>query len=579
MIAANQLSDQMRSRTLTEFIEAASCPDRPWTIPFPLGEDADEELRFADLADGHILIAGSTGSGKTRFVQALIASISRTCDPGDVCLLIIDGKGLDLATVFRDLPHNLCGPITEIDEAIGAVNWVAHEMDRRRRILRDDGTPHIWAYRAAREAHGLAPDLPALCVVIDEVQALTQTSADAMRNLTRLSQQGRASGILLVLATQRPTRNVIDPAIKANLPCRICFRVPSQVDSRVALDRHGAERLRHPGELFAVHPTMNEAVRLTAPFVSDDDLFEMIERLQLPRRTVAALPPADEPGSLSASVVSEDEQMCAVSPECNGTLDSGAATNGHIQLAGAPRQSPECDPKTPELATLSCFADVEFEASTIASHLGQEVESLGLVYRPTVVLEISRRWKRRQLLLDVLTGRLFVPAAPPGSIPFLDVFADLDVAEREILAIASSGSLIAFDEPREAAGWRLVVRGLLGAERRGFRINRDLRYPPSVRALAISMQPRNNAQMMTVSADLIRTREEEARREVAWVWRPGGMATSVAGLPYWRWHAAAGGPFDIPAWVARWRSSVAAVARSGLLSADDEYPLDPAHTE
>lgn len=570
MITTGRLMEHDQPRSLADFVAAASRPDRPWTIPFPLGEDVDQEMRFADLADGHVLVAGSTGSGKTRFIQSLVASIVRACEPDDVRMLIIDGKGLDLATVFRNLPHNLCEPITEIDDAIGAVNWVAHEMDRRRRILRDDGTPHIWAYRAARKEHGMAPGLPALCVVIDEVQVLSQTSADAMRNLIRLSQQGRASGILLVLATQRPTRNVIDPAIKANLPCRVCFRVPSQVDSRVALDRHGAEQLHHPGELIVIHPTMNEAVRLTAPFVSDEDLLETVEPLRQPMQTVAALPSADEPDRLAASVVSGEEQRGAVSPACNGTPVSMHAATPSILVSDSPSRSTERDPRGSDVATLSCFADVELEASTIAAHLGQEVGRPCLVYRPTVVLEVSRLWRHRQLLVDVLTGRLFVTDAPPRSIPFLDALADLNDTEREVLARASSGSRIPFDDPRASVGWRLVEKSLLDAGPQGFRINTSLRRVPTGRVRAFHMLPRCDAQTMTVTAERIRMREEGARREVSWLWRPGAIATDIAGLPYWRWRPADGRLLDIPAW-ARHRCGAkgAAVARQGLPASEN----------
>jgi len=262
---------------LAPFIEVIKADQ--FKVPFVLGEDYTGKPRVIDLVKcQHQLIGGATGSGKSNGLKAAIASIVLTCRPDQVRLLLVDCKGMDLV-VFNDVPH-LAGPIiTDKDEALVALDWLTQEMARRGDFLRSQGVSDIWAYndQCTRNENELSQTpshpFPAILVVVDEVQVLLNGNANEIEVLLRtLMQQGRAHGILLVLATQRPSADIVQGSIKANLPGRIAFHLPSKVDSRVVLDEGGAELLRGKGDLLTAQPTFSGLVRLQAPLVTEADL-------------------------------------------------------------------------------------------------------------------------------------------------------------------------------------------------------------------------------------------------------------------------------------------------------------------
>ncbi|MDP6718462.1 MAG: FtsK/SpoIIIE domain-containing protein, partial [Pirellulaceae bacterium] len=273
IVASNsQLAVQV---PLRQYVDAAN--DSPMALPYPLGS-TNGRLHLADLAEAHVLLSGSTGSGKTRWLQGMIRTLAKTRLPERMKIILVDLKGLDLS-VFIHLPHNLVEPITEVDDVRGALAWAVREMKERREIFKRVGAQSI---RGLMDESRDALTMPRIVVVIDEVQILA-ACGDAMASLILLGQQALASGIHLVVATQRPCRKTLSPMLKANFTARVSLKLPTGTDSHVAIDRRGAETLR-PRQLIATHAETQGP--LVAPFVGDDDLVsdDKSSNTDVPRR-------------------------------------------------------------------------------------------------------------------------------------------------------------------------------------------------------------------------------------------------------------------------------------------------------
>ncbi|HPM43746.1 MAG TPA: DNA translocase FtsK, partial [Candidatus Omnitrophota bacterium] len=213
-----------------------------------LGKDIAGIPVIVDLAKmPHLLIAGATGSGKTVCVNTIIASLLYTCSPDELKLLMIDPKRVELA-VFNDLPHLLSPVVTDVKKVASTLDWIVNEMDARYETLAKAGVRNIDAYN---ERFGKSPEekMPYIVILIDELADLMMVAqADVEGAITRLAQLSRAVGIHIVIATQRPSVDVITGVIKANLPARISFKVASKVDSRTVLDMNGADKLLGRGD-------------------------------------------------------------------------------------------------------------------------------------------------------------------------------------------------------------------------------------------------------------------------------------------------------------------------------------------
>jgi S-DNA-T family DNA segregation ATPase FtsK/SpoIIIE len=242
--------------------EVLTEPTEPLT--FALGRGLGGKAITADLrAMPHLLVAGTTGSGKSVMVNAMICSLLRY-RPEDVRFLLIDPKGVEL-TPYTLVPHMLTTPIEDPSEARAALQWAVDEMEDRYQTLADEGCRDIAAYRAA------GGEWPYIVVVVDELADLMMSQRPIEGLLVRLAQKARAAGIHLVLATQRPSVDVITGVLKANIPSRVAFTVSSQIDSRVILDQPGAETLTGKGDLIFVTPGQN-AIRAQGVMVSDADI-------------------------------------------------------------------------------------------------------------------------------------------------------------------------------------------------------------------------------------------------------------------------------------------------------------------
>lgn len=240
-------------------------------LTLSLGKDISGKPMVADLAEmPHLLIAGTTGSGKTVCVNGIIMSMLLNASPEELKFVMVDPKMVELAQ-YNDIPHLLCPTVTDPQKAGAALNWVVAEMESRYRKLSKEGVRNIQGYNA--RGH----QMPYIVVIIDELADLMQVSAKTVESsITRIAQLSRAVGIHMILATQRPSVDVITGVIKANFPARISFKVASKVDSRTVLDMNGAESLLGRGDMLFIKPGDAKPARGQCSFVRDEEIGRVI---------------------------------------------------------------------------------------------------------------------------------------------------------------------------------------------------------------------------------------------------------------------------------------------------------------
>ncbi|MHB8674674.1 MAG: DNA translocase FtsK, partial [Candidatus Limnocylindrales bacterium] len=246
-----------------------------------LGEDVSGQAVAADLAKmPHLLIAGATGSGKSVCVNAIISCLLLQATPEEVRLILVDPKRVELTT-YNDVPHLLRPVVVDVDKVVGVLKWVVHEMDDRYKLFEVHGVRNIEGYNRLAGTRAGLNQLPYIVVVIDELADLMMLAPDETeRLLCRLAQLARATGIHLVVATQRPSVDVITGLIKANFPTRISFAVTSQIDSRTILDTPGAEKLLGRGDMLFMPTDAAKPVRLQGVFVSDEEIEALVQHWQ-----------------------------------------------------------------------------------------------------------------------------------------------------------------------------------------------------------------------------------------------------------------------------------------------------------
>lgn len=242
-----------------------------------LGLNVSNEAVVADLAKmPHLLIAGATGSGKSVSVNTFIASILFRASPNEVKFILVDPKRVEL-TPYNDIPHLLTPVIVEPEKVVSALKWSMAEMDRRYKLFAEVGVRNIEGYN---EFSGFQA-LPFLVIIIDELaDIMLFAPSEVEEAITRLAQMARATGIHLILATQRPSVDVITGLIKANIPTRIAFNVTSMIDSRVILDTPGAEKLLGRGDMLYIPPEQSRPTRIQGAYVSDKEIKRLIDFLR-----------------------------------------------------------------------------------------------------------------------------------------------------------------------------------------------------------------------------------------------------------------------------------------------------------
>jgi len=256
---------------LREVIESSVFTKSKARIPLPLGRDVNGRYVVGDLTKmPHLLIAGATGAGKSVCLNGIISTFLIRFRPDELRLLMIDPKMVEL-TMFNAVPHLQCPVVTEMDKVVGALRMVLREMNRRYELFKSLGVRNIDGYRMKTTDEPEAEKLPYLVVIIDELADLMMTTPDEVETLlARLTQMARATGIHLIIATQRPSVNVLTGLIKANVPARIAFAVSSMIDSRVVLDMPGAERLLGKGDMLYLPPDAAKPVRVQGAFIDED---------------------------------------------------------------------------------------------------------------------------------------------------------------------------------------------------------------------------------------------------------------------------------------------------------------------
>jgi DNA segregation ATPase FtsK/SpoIIIE, S-DNA-T family len=263
---------------LRETIESSDFQNSKAKLPLALGRDVNGTYRIADLTKmPHLLIAGSTGSGKSVCINGIIATFLATSPPEDLQMVMIDPKMVELVG-FNGVPH-LKGPVvTQMDKVVAALKMVLREMEDRYQRFSSLGVRNIDGYNLKREDDPSLEKMPYLVVIIDELADLMMTAPDEVETLlVRLAQMARATGIHLLIATQRPSVDVITGLIKANVPARIAFAVTSQTDSRVVLDLPGAERLLGKGDMLYLPPDAAKPSRMQGAFIDDKDLQYLVQ--------------------------------------------------------------------------------------------------------------------------------------------------------------------------------------------------------------------------------------------------------------------------------------------------------------
>ncbi|MBP1692857.1 MAG: segregation ATPase FtsK/SpoIIIE, family [Chloroflexi bacterium] len=275
-VEPNFIESRSGRTRLRDVIESDAFRRLKSPLRFALGQNVSGQAVAADLAGmPHLLIAGQTGSGKSVCVNSLICCLLANNTPDDLRLIMVDPKRVEL-TGYNGIPHLLAPVVVELERVVAALQWVMREMDMRYRKLAEAGSRNIQDYNAKRAALGQAK-LPYLVVIIDELADLMMLAPDETeRTITRLAQLARATGIHLVIATQRPSVDVVTGLIKANFPARIAFAVASNIDSRVILDQPGAETLLGRGDMLFQAPDSPAPVRLQGVYVSDAEILHLV---------------------------------------------------------------------------------------------------------------------------------------------------------------------------------------------------------------------------------------------------------------------------------------------------------------
>lgn len=260
---------------IKDILESEAFKSKDNILPVALGKTTDDLPYVLDITDTpHLLIAGQTGSGKSVGLNSILVSMLLTKTPDELRLMLIDPKRVELQP-YESVPHLLCPVLTELDEITKGLSWVLEEMDNRYKKFSILGVRNIEGYNEKIPSN---LKIPHIIIVIDEFADLMLASKKTIETtIIRIAQKARATGISLILATQRPSIAVVTGLIKANFPTRISFRVSSQVDSKIILDKIGAEKLLGNGDMLFKGTNTPEPIRLHGSFINDEDTFMVIK--------------------------------------------------------------------------------------------------------------------------------------------------------------------------------------------------------------------------------------------------------------------------------------------------------------
>jgi S-DNA-T family DNA segregation ATPase FtsK/SpoIIIE len=336
----NQLREQI---SLRELLESEAYRRTPSKLTIALGKTIHGEPYMADLATmPHLLIAGSTGTGKSVGINSMLTSVLYRASPDDVRLIMIDPKRLELG-MYEDIPHLMTPVVVDPKQAANALRWAVREMEERYKTLAAEGVRNIEQYnrnvqqmitekRTPKDGEYPKP-LPFIIVLIDELADLMMVASNEVeQSICRLAQMARAVGIHLILATQRPSVDVITGLIKANFPARVSFRVATKTDSRTILDSNGAEQLLGRGDMLFLPPGSARLMRVHGPLITEDEVIKVVDFLKTQGKPVyneRIL--AEAPDENGESIETDGELDELYTDAVNVVLEMGKASTSALQ--------------------------------------------------------------------------------------------------------------------------------------------------------------------------------------------------------------------------------------------------------
>jgi S-DNA-T family DNA segregation ATPase FtsK/SpoIIIE len=340
---------------LASLLKSPEYTDSPKPLIVALGRDITGKAHFANIAKmPHTLIAGTTGSGKSVTIHTMVTSLLFRNSPEQLRFIMVDPKRVEL-TLYNEIPHLLTPVITDAKKAILSLKWAIKEMERRYDILqsekvRDIDSYHENIYRPAKakfdadgspeeERDSLPEPLPYIVVVMDELADLMQAYPRELEAaIVRLAQMSRAIGIHLILATQRPSVNVITGTIKANIPTRLALQVASQIDSRTILDQVGAEKLLGQGDMLFLSGELSKPIRLQSAYITEDELKDVVDYLKnqsteqdLDSIDLDGKEDGNDPDSFFGSVVDDEDSDDLYEDAKQSVIDAGKASTSYLQ--------------------------------------------------------------------------------------------------------------------------------------------------------------------------------------------------------------------------------------------------------
>jgi S-DNA-T family DNA segregation ATPase FtsK/SpoIIIE len=264
--------------TLRNLMSQANFQNSATPLMVALGRNVAGAAVYTDITEGpHLLVAGATGTGKTIFLNTLILSLLYRCTPDNLRMIMVDPKRVEFQH-YNDIPHLLCPVIYDATKTINALTWLTHEMERRFEVFSEVPARNLASYNSNKSIIASGLQMPYIVFVVDELADLMAAKGREIEaGVVRLAQMARATGIHLVLATQRPSVEVITGLIKANVPTRITFQVSSQIDSRTVIDTSGAEKLLGAGDMLFSSAKSAKIVRIQGPYISEKEVQKVAE--------------------------------------------------------------------------------------------------------------------------------------------------------------------------------------------------------------------------------------------------------------------------------------------------------------
>lgn len=374
--------------SIREIIDSTEFDSAESTLSVALGKDIAGNITLADLGKmPHMLIAGSTGSGKSVCINSIIVSILYKSSPDEVKLLMIDPKVVELG-IYNDIPHLLVPVVTEPKKAAGALSWAVTEMLKRYKTFAENSVRDLTGYNRLAESNSELQPMPKIVIIIDELADLMMAAPNEVEDsICRLAQMARAAGMHLVIATQRPSVDVITGVIKANIPSRVAFAVSSQVDSRTILDMGGAEKLLGRGDMLFFPVGASKPVRVQGCFVTDGEVEKVVDFVK-----------TTEDVSYDETIV--EEMASHVIPEKNGKdKDSGGGFDDDDEMLP---DAIECVVEAGQASTSMLQRRLRLGYAR-AARIVDQLEEKGIVgpfegSKPRKVLISKERWMEMKLL-------------------------------------------------------------------------------------------------------------------------------------------------------------------------------------